>query len=468
MKHLNEAYKSNILQEINRKFLTYNKFIKDVVDEDKAYTDKLYDFAEPCIEYVQEKFGTLKYYKDNGSDYYDTMFEMYGDVNNITEVQRRYVPNAAKAIDTIPEKDRNKYKNLWSYLQTSCSEFIKTPVSDLDFVKLETYRELTKTQYKNVNKLIIIYNRKLNTIVFSHDATLLGAIKLCDGVPFNKDKDDIDTVAFEKMYNDILYNNTEELVKYTTINKFLHILYEPVKALYVFRKIHYLFQTESLNVVITKHKDFLNPDDCDIYVSILENPIMHKFKKEQLRRVEYSIYLKNYQDNLKDIIYNRQKLLKLYRFLNKPNTKLGMLMKVNNQVIRLQNIIYNAINDIHKGFSYDKDTLKQNNDIIKSLLDTVVDKEHFKNITDICEFYKSNGDLNFQKVIRNPKKYEDANNTLCTNIINELVYIYDWLSKLKKLNTIHGVGDEETIQNEILMLKNECDKVQEYFKVDLY
>jgi len=207
------------------------------------------------------------------------MFEMYGDVNNITEVQRRYVPNAAKAIDTIPEKDRNKYKNLWSYLQTSCSEFIKTPVSDLDFVKLESYRELTKYQYKNVNKLIIIYNRKLNTIVFSHDATLLGAIKLCDGVPFNKDKDDIDTVAFEKMYNDILYNNTEELVKYTTINKFLHILYEPVKALYVFRRIHYLFHTESLNVVITKHKDFLTPDNCDIYVSVLENPIMYKFKK---------------------------------------------------------------------------------------------------------------------------------------------------------------------------------------------
>jgi len=49
--------------------------------------------------------------------------------------------------------------------------------------------------------------------------------------------------------------------------------------LYVFHKAYYLFYTESLNVVIAKHKDFLNPDDCDIYVSVLENPIMYKFKK---------------------------------------------------------------------------------------------------------------------------------------------------------------------------------------------
>lgn len=466
MKHLNEAYKSNILQELNRKFLTYNKFIRDVVEEDKPYTDKLYDFAEPCIDVVQERFKTLKHYITYDPKYYkNTLFEMYGDANNIAQVQRRYVPNTAKAIDTI--KDKHKYKNLWSYLQTACSKFIETPLSDLDFIKLDSYRELTRPQYKNVHKLFVIYNRNLNIIVFGHNTTLMGAIKLCDGVPFNKDTNDIDTVAFEEMYNDMVFNNIKELPDYTTINKFLHILYEPVKALYVFYKAYYLFSTESLNVVIAKHKDFLNSEDCDIYVSILEGSIINSFNKKQLNRTEYNIYLNNYQDKINNVVKYKQKLLKLYKFLNKPNTKLGMLMKVNNQVIRLQNIIYNAINDIHKGFSYDKDTLRQNDDIIKSLLDTVVDKAHFKIISDICEFYNSNGDLNFQKVIRNPKEYEDARNTLDVKIRNELIYIYDWISKLKKLDTIHGVGDEKTIQNEILMLTNECDKVKEYFKIDL-
>lgn len=465
MKHLNEAYKSNILQELNRKCLTYNKFIKDVVDEDKAYTDKLYDFAEPCIDYVQEKFKTLKYYKEHDPQYYNTMFEMYGDVNNITGVQRNYVPHNAEAIDTISDNDRDKYNNLWSYLQTSCSEFLKTPISDLDFIKLDSYRELTTSQYKNVHKLVIIYNRKLNTIVFGHDTALLGAIKLCDGIPFNKDN--IDTVAFKEMYNDIVYNNTEKLPNYTTINKFLHILYEPVKALHVFRKVYYLFYTESLNVVIAKHKDFLNPDDCDIYVSILENPIMHKFKKQQLNRTEYKAYLNDYQDNLKNIIYRRQKLLKLYRFLNNPNTKLGMLMKVNTQVIRLQNILYNAVNDVHKGISYDKDTLTQNNDIIKSLLGTVIDTRHFELIADICKFYNDNGNLNFQDVIENPKIYEDANNTLYRNIRTEIIYIYDWLSQLKNAIAVIDIENKKDIQNKVLALKNECDKVKEYFKIDL-
>lgn len=465
MKHLNEAYKSNILQELNRKCLTYNKFIKDVVDEDKAYTDKLYDFAEPCIDYVQEKFKTLKYYKEHDPQYYNTMFEMYGDVNNITGVQRNYVPHNAEAIDTISDNDRDKYNNLWSYLQTSCSEFLKTPISDLDFIKLDSYRELTTSQYKNVHKLVIIYNRKLNTIVFGHDTALRGAIKLCDGIPFNKDN--IDTVAFKEMYNDIVYNNTEKLPNYTTINKFLHILYEPVKALHVFRKVYYLFYTESLNVVIAKHKDFLNPDDCDIYVSILENPIMHKFKKQQLNRTEYKAYLNDYQDNLKNIIYRRQKLLKLYRFLNNPNTKLGMLMKVNTQVIRLQNILYNAVNDVHKGISYDKDTLTQNNDIIKSLLGTVIDTRHFELIADICKFYNDNGNLNFQDVIENPKIYEDANNTLYRNIRTEIIYIYDWLSQLKNAIAVIDIENKKDIQNKVLALKNECDKVKEYFKIDL-
>lgn len=465
MKHLNEAYKSNILQELNRKFLTYNKFIKDVVDEDKAYTDKLYDFAEPCIDYIQEKFKTIKYYKEHDPQYYNTMFEMYGDVNNITGVQRNYVPHNAEAIDTISDNDRDKYNNLWSYLQTSCSEFLKTPISDLDFIKLDSYRELTTSQYKNVHKLVIIYNRKLNTIVFGHDTALLGAIKLCDGIPFNKDN--IDTVAFKEMYNDIVYNNTEKLPNYTTINKFLHILYEPVKALHVFRKVYYLFYTESLNVVIAKHKDFLNPDDCDIYVSILENPIMHKFKKQQLNRTEYKAYLNDYQDNLKNIIYRRQKLLKLYRFLNNPNTKLGMLMKVNTQVIRLQNILYNAVNDVHKGISYDKDTLTQNNDIIKSLLGTVIDTRHFELIADICKFYNDNGNLNFQDVIENPKIYEDANNTLYRNIRTEIIYIYDWLSQLKNAIAVIDIENKKDIQDKVLALKNECDKVKEYFKIDL-
>lgn len=465
MKHLNEAYKSNILQELNRKFLTYNKFIKDVVDEDKAYTDKLYDFAEPCIDYIQEKFKTLKYYKEHDPQYYNTMFEMYGNVNNITGVQRNYVPHNAEAIDTISDNDRDKYNNLWSYLQTSCSEFLKTPISDLDFIKLDSYRELTTSQYKNVHKLVIIYNRKLNTIVFGHDTALLGAIKLCDGIPFNKDN--IDTVAFKEMYNDIVYNNTEKLPNYTTINKFLHILYEPVKALHVFREVYYLFYTESLNVVIAKHKDFLNPDDCDIYVSILENPIMHKFKKQQLNRTEYKAYLNDYQDNLKNIIYRRQKLLKLYRFLNNPNTKLGMLMKVNTQVIRLQNILYNAVNDVHKGISYDKDTLTQNNDIIKSLLGTVIDTRHFELIADICKFYNDNGNLNFQDVIENPKIYEDANNTLYRNIRTEIIYIYYWLSQLKNAIAVIDIENKKDIQNKVLALKNECDKVKEYFKIDL-
>lgn len=465
MKHLNEAYKSNILQELNRKFLTYNKFIKGVVDEDKAYTDKLYDFAEPCIDYVQEKFKTLKYYKEHDPQYYNTMFEMYGDINNIAEVQNRYAPNSARSINTIQDDKGIKYKNLWSYLQSSCSEFLEPPVSDLEFIKLDSYRELTKPQYKSVHKLFIIYNRKLNTIIFGKDTTLLGAIKLCDGVPFNKDN--IDTVAFEKMYNDIVYNTTEQLPNYTTINKFLHILYEPVKALHVFRKVYYLFYTESLNVVIAKHKDFLNPDDCDIYVSILENPIMHKFKKQQLNRTEYKAYLNDYQDNLKNIIYRRQKLLKLYRFLNNPNTKLGMLMKVNTQVIRLQNILYNAVNDVHKGISYDKDTLTQNNDIIKSLLGTVIDTRHFELIADICKFYNDNGNLNFQDVIENPKIYEDANNTLYRNIRTEIIYIYDWLSQLKNAIAVIDIENKKDIQNKVLALKNECDKVKEYFKIDL-
>lgn len=465
MKHLNEAYKSNILQEINRKFLTYNKFIKDVVDEDKAYTDKLYDFAEPCIDYAQEKFKTLKYYKEHDPQYYNTMFEMYGDINNIAEVQNRYAPNSARSINTIQDDKDIKYKNLWSYLQSSCSEFLETPVSDLDFIKLDSYRELTKPQYKSVHKLFIIYNRKLNTIIFGKDTTLLGAIKLCDGVPFNKDN--IDTVAFEKMYNDIVYNTTEQLPDYNTINKFLHILYEPVKALHVFRKVYYLFYTESLNVVIAKHKDFLNPDDCDIYVSILENPIMYKFKKQQLNRTEYKAYLNDYQDNLKNIIYRRQKLLKLYRFLNNPNTKLGMLMKVNTQVIRLQNIFYNAINDVHKRISYDKDTLIQNADIITNLLDTVIDKQHFELIADICKFYNNNGNLNFQDVMENPKIYEDANNTLYRNVRTELMYIYDWLSQLKNVITVIDIENKKDIQDKVLALKNECDKVKEYFKIDL-
>lgn len=465
MKHLNEAYKSNILQELNRKFLTYNKFIKDVVDEDKAYTDKLYDFAEPCIDYVQEKFKTLKYYKEHDPQYYNTMFEMYGDINNIAEVQNRYAPNSARSINTIQDDKGIKYKNLWSYLQSSCSEFLETPVSDLDFIKLDSYRELTKPQYKSVHKLFIIYNRKLNTIIFGKDTTLLGAIKLCDGVPFNKDN--IDTVAFEKMYNDIVYNTTEQLPDYNTINEFLHILYEPVKALYVFHKAYYLFYTESLNVVIAKHKDFLNPDDCDIYVSVLENPIMYKFKKQQLNRTEYKAYLNDYQDNLKNIIYHRQKLLKLYRFLNNPNTKLGMLMKVNTQVIRLQNIFYNAINDVHKGISYDKDTLIQNADIITNLLDTVIDKQHFELIADICKFYNNNGNLNFQDVMENPKIYEDANNTLYRNVRTELMYIYDWLSQLKNVITVIDIENKKDIQNKVLALKNECDKVKEYFKIDL-
>lgn len=462
MKHLNEAYKSNILQELNRKFLTYNKFIKDVVEEDKAYTDKLYDFAEPCMDYVQEKFKTLKYYKEHDPQYYNTMFEMYGDVNNITEVQNRYVPNSARSIGTIQNDKSILHKNLWSYLQTSCSEFLETPVSDLDFIKLDSYRELTKPQYKNVHKLFIIYNRKLNTIIFGKDTTLLGAIKLCDGIPFNKDN--IDTAAFEEMYNDIV---TKELPDYNTINEFLHILYEPVKALYVFRKAYYLFYTESLNVVITKFKEFLNSDDCDIYVSVLENPIMHKFKKKQLQRVEYSIYLNDYQNYLQNIVYHRQKLLKLYRFLYKPNNKLGMLMKINTQVIRLQNILYNAINDVHKDFSYDKDTLTQNADIITNLLGTVIDKRHFELIADICEFYNNNGGLNFQTIIKEPEKYEDANNALYRNVRTELIYIYDWLSKFKKLDTVLDIENKKDIQNEVLALKNECDKVKEYFKIDL-
>lgn len=465
MKHLNEAYKSNILQELNRKFLTYNKFIKDVVDEDKAYTDKLYDFAEPCIDYVQEKFKTLKYYKEHDPQYYNTMFEMYGDINNIAEVQNRYAPNSARSINTIQDDKGIKYKNLWSYLQTSCSEFLETPVSDLDFIKLDSYRELTKPQYKNVHKLFIIYNRKLNTIIFGKDTTLLGAIKLCDGVPFNKDN--IDTVAFEEMYNDIVYNTTEQLPDYNTINEFLHILYEPVKALYVFHKAYYLFYTESLNVVITKFKEFLNSDDCDIYVSVLENPIMYKFKKQQLNRTEYKAYLNDYQDNLKNIIYRRQKLLKLYRFLNNPNTKLGMLMKVNTQVIRLQNILYNAVNDVHKGISYDKDALTQNADIITNLLDTVIDKQHFELIADICKFYNDNGNLNFQEAIENPKIYEDANNALYRNVRTELMYIYDWLSQLKNAITVIDIENKKDIQDKVLALKNECDKVKEYFKIDL-
>ena len=465
MKHLNEAYKSNILQELNKKFLTYNKFIKDVVEEEKTYTDKLYDFAEPCMDYVQEKFKTLKYYKEYDPQYYNTMFEMYGDVNNIAEVQNRYAPNSARSIGTIQDDKNIKYKNLWSYLQASCSEFLETPVSDLDFIKLNSYRELTKAQFKNVHKLFIIYNRKLNTIIFGKDTTLLGAIKLCDGIPFNKDN--IDTVTFEKMYNDIVYNNTKELPDYTIINKFLHILYEPVKALYVFQKAYYLFYTESLNVIITKFKEFLNPDDCDIYVSVLENPIMYKFKKQQLNRTEYKAYLNDYQNYLQNIVYYRQKLLKLYRFLSKPNTKLGMLMKINTQVIRLQNILYNAINDVHKGFSYDKDTLTQNADIITNLLDTVIDKRHFELIADICEFYNNNGGLNFQTIIKEPEKYEDANNTLYRNVRTELIYIYDWLSKFKKLDTVLDIENKKDIQNEVLALKNECDKVKEYFKIDL-
>lgn len=466
MKHLNEAYKSNILQELNRKFLTYNKFINDVVDEDKAYTNKLYDFAEPCMDYVQEKFKTLKYYKEHEPQYYNTMFEMYGDVNNITEVQNRYAPNSARSINTIQDDKGIKYKNLWSYLQSSCSEFLETPVSDLDFIKLDSYRELTKPQYKSVHKLFIIYNRKLNTIIFGYDTVLLGAIKLCDGIPFNKDN--IDAVAFEEMYNDIVYNTTEQLPDYNTINEFLHILYEPVKALYVFHKVYYLFYTESLNVVITKFKEFLNSDDCDIYVSVLENPIMYKFKKQQLNRTEYKAYLNDYQNNLKNIIYRRQKLLKLYRFLNNPNTKLGMLMKVNTQVIRLQNILYNAVNDVHKGISYDKDTLTQNADIITNLLDTVIDKQHFELIADICKFYNNNGSLNFQDVIENPKIYEDANNTLYRNVRTELMYIYDWLSQLKNAITVIDIENKKDIQDKVLALKNECDKVKEYFKIDLY
>jgi hypothetical protein len=72
------------------------------------------------------------------------MFEMYGDVNNITEVQNRYVPNSARSIGTIQNDKSILHKNLWSYLQTSCSEFLETPVSDLDFIKLDSYRELTK------------------------------------------------------------------------------------------------------------------------------------------------------------------------------------------------------------------------------------------------------------------------------------------------------------------------------------
>ncbi len=48
---------------------TYNKFIKDVVDEDK-HTDKLYDFAEPCMEYVLGRFKTLKHYIKYDSTYY--------------------------------------------------------------------------------------------------------------------------------------------------------------------------------------------------------------------------------------------------------------------------------------------------------------------------------------------------------------------------------------------------------------
>ena len=466
MKHLNEAYKSNILQELNRKILTYNKFIKDIAEEDKPYTDKLYDFAEPCMEVVQEKFKTLKHYITYEPKYYkNTLFEMYGDVDNIEGVQRRYIQNTAKAIDTI--KDKHKYKNLWSYLQTACSKFIVTPLSDLDFIKLDSYRELTKPHYKNAHKLVIIYNRNLNTIVFCHNTTLMSAIKLCDGVPFNKDTNDIDTVAFEEMYNDMVFNNIKELPDYTTINKFLHILYEPVKALYVFYKAYYLFFTESLNVVIAKHKDFLNSEDCDIYVSILDGSIIDSFNKKQLNRTEYNIYLNNYQDKINNVVKYKQKLLKLYKFLNKPNTKLGMLMKVNTQVIRLQNILYNAVNDVHKGISYDKDTLTQNADIITNLLDTVIDKRHFELIADICKFYNNNGSLNFQDVIENPKIYEDANNTLYKNVRTELMYIYDWLSQLKNAITVIDIENKKDIQDKVLALKNECDKVKEYFKIDL-
>ena len=194
---------------------------------------------------------------------------------------------------------------------------------------------------------------------------------------------------------------------------------------------------------------------------------MYKFKKQQLNRTEYKAYLNDYQDNLKNIIYRRQKLLKLYRFLNNPNTKLGMLMKVNTQVIRLQNILYNAVNDVHKGISYDKDTLIQNADIITNLLDTVIDKQHFELIADICKFYNNNGSLNFQDVIENPKIYEDANNTLYRNVRTELMYIYDWLSQLKYVITVNDIENKKDIQNKILALKNECDKVKEYFKIDL-
>ena len=194
---------------------------------------------------------------------------------------------------------------------------------------------------------------------------------------------------------------------------------------------------------------------------------MHKFKKQQLNRTEYKAYLNDYQDNLKNIIYRRQKLLKLYRFLNNPNTKLGMLMKVNTQVIRLQNILYNAVNDVHKGISYDKDTLTQNNDIIKSLLGTVIDTRHFELIADICKFYNDNGNLNFQDVIENPKIYEDANNTLYRNIRTEIIYIYDWLSQLKNAIAVIDIENKKDIQDKVLALKNECDKVKEYFKIDL-
>ena len=192
---------------------------------------------------------------------------------------------------------------------------------------------------------------------------------------------------------------------------------------------------------------------------------MHdKYNKQQNIRFNYNNFLEKYKIQIDDRKQHYNKLLKLYKFFNKPNTKLGMIMRFNKQNIKTQSIIYNAINNIYQRISYDTDILKQNEEKLKSLYTAIFDNVYFSRIEYLCKFYEENGNLNFQKVLTNIEEYKDNYTSLHSNIKYAIRYTYKWLAYIKKLN-ISEIENNDYIQNNINLLYKECDDISNYFKI---
>lgn len=455
MKYLNESFKSNILQQLNKKFNEYNNFYCNYIREDLDYINDNYDFTVDYIEYIKNKFETILYFKFNDLENYNKNIKNIEDIKNAQSELKYY-----DVKNNIKDSEWNKFS---VFLKYKFGALYNNPINELDFEKLTSYREFKKEKYKSSNNFFIIYNKKINLCLFGYNYTLVSGVKFCDGIPV--DKENVDEILYQNLISKyLIHNNDVNNISDKDINGFLNVLYTPVKAIYIFRDVKNLFYTTSLNTLITKYNSFVDPEVCDIYVTT-KDPVMHnKYNKQQNIRFNYNNFLEKYKIQIDDRKQHYNKLFKLYKFFNKPNTKLGMIMRFNKQNIKTQSIIYNAINNIYQRISYDTDILKQNEEKLKSLYNAIFEDNYFSKIESLCKFYEENGNLNFQKVLTNIEEYKDNYTSLHSNIKYAIRYTYKWLAYIKKLN-ISEIENNDYIQNNINLLYKECDDISNYFKI---